>query len=312
MTAKLCFVIVLLFCALPQPARAALPAAGLTLTPALEEVRLEPSDRDVHYPVTITNHTDQSVTVRLTAFDLGNQPELINQLLPGTRLRPDRTVSTGVTHPVAWLTFERDVMVVPPQTQLTTMVTIANQANLAIGGHYAVVRVSTANESMNLPGAVGIDNDLLSLLFVIKDGAVSSRLELTQLDITTSPFKLPNHLRLEFTNTGNIHTYPRGRIELTDPLGRLIADASLNLESRPLLPGTTRFYLTLLQFQKRPFWPGRYQLTVTYRPDISSESLSSSRQFWYLGDSWWIGLLVLGLLGLSWPRRRRSKEDKIE
>ncbi len=253
--------------------------SGITISPAFQEVVLDQADITQDLSVSVSNSTEAPMTFRVSALDFGSLDESGGVAFLGASNDLSEEYSLA-----SWMRLENDVLIIAPGATETFLVTIENGTALAPGGHYGAITFKTENA---LPGtsasdAVSITQLFSSLVFVKKVGGEVYGLALQDPEYTGNFLQFEDRLRLRFENSGNIHVVPRGRVEVVDPLGRLIAKGIINQESALTLPESRRVYPVRLEMLARAFMPGRYTMTVAYRYDGREEFTDTSLQFLFI------------------------------
>lgn len=270
--------------------RPALGLGGLTISPPLREVTLGPGLIEAPADITLQNNTDQTVRATLKLIDLRALGEYGGNTL-------DKAGLTSKYDLANWLSLPGgNSVVIGAQKSVQVHVVISNRSDLSPGGHYGAVVISTSPDSGSAKGSVSFNQQLVSLLFIKKLGGESYGLQLQSSNFKHSN-TIPQQVSTEFRNTGNVHVVPRGYIEVTDPVGKLLAKGTINEDSQSILPGASRKYTTLIAPMAQSTKRGTYRVTTYYRYDGEKEF----RQF---SESYNIGtqipwkLIVIGAAGL--------------
>ncbi len=285
-------------------------SSGITISPPLREITLGPGLVETTTDITLQNNTDQTVRASLQAVDLRTLGQYGGSTL-------DKAGLTDTYDLANWLSLPGgDSVVIAKGQTVKVAVKIQNRSDLTPGGHYGAIVVTTASEKDAAKGNVGLNQQLLSLLFVKKLGG-----EVYNMQLASTGFKqsggLPDQVTTTFKNTGNVHVIPRGYIEVTDPRGKLVSKGIINADSLFVLPGSSRQFVSLMQPVGEAKIPGRYKVTVYYRYDGQSDFQSYSSSFTYRTKTLFImvgfglALLVGGaaLLIVIIKRKRQLTRD---
>lgn len=238
---------------------------AITIEPFIQEVVLTGTDQQKEFFVEITNHTSAPFDFKAQAVDFGSLNETGGLVFAGANA-PELVRKYGLAN---WLIIDSSSQKLASGQKIRLKVKIDNRADLAPGGHYAAVVVS----SQQLVGSasdqprISLQENLSALIFAKKIGGDIYRLKLTSIDANETLFYLPNSLTLHFRNEGNTHLVPRGTATITDSRGKLVSKGIINQDSAIILPERQRDYVVKLARVAWPVWPGRYQLTINYRFD---------------------------------------------
>lgn len=262
--AILCAVFVLLFNA---PVHA---ANGLTLSPPLRDITLGPGLLETSTEISLQNNTQDTITAHLQLVDLKSLGEFGGSSLDKAGLSDKYDLANWMSLPGG------DAVVIAKGETVKVKVNIINRADLAPGGHYGAV-VITSSGGNNVSSNVNISQQLASLLFVKKLGGEVYGLAMDPISYHGS--SVPEQITTNFKSTGNVHVIPRGYIEVTDSAGKIVAKGILNPDSSIILPGASRRFVTLLQPVAPANRLGKYKISVHYRYDGQNEFQTQSVYF---------------------------------
>lgn len=288
--------------------------SGITLSPAFQEITLETKDAKTDFFVSVTNTTDEAVTLRITVFDFGSLDESGGVAFLGATNDLEKKYALA-----SWIRPEKDVFMLEPNETKKILITIENREGLSPGGHYGALTFKTekgsqGNTGENAGGETVSVNQLFStLVFVKKVGGEISDLRLNRQDYEHTPVRFQDTIRLRFQNSGNVHLVPRGVVTVTDPLGRIVERGIINEESSLILPETFRIYPVHLKTLLQSFVPGRYTMDTSYRYDGKEDFSSASFQFYFIplpAIGIGIFLVVWGAWLVVKQRRRGSNKTK--
>ncbi len=192
--------------------------------------------------------------------------------------------------------------------------TIANEASLGPGGHYAAILMSLDNHSGQANGgSVTIQQKVSALIFATKVGGEVYDMKLTGLQHDGDWRALPGVITLTFQNNGNVHIVPRGTVKLLTSSGQIVSQGVINQASSYVLPETSRQLAIQMSSVGHHGWrPGNYTLQVDYRYD-GHEAFAHKSIIIRYDNLRGIGLLVAGLLTMSvvFMRYRRHRHQPI-
>ena len=276
------------------PAGATSAGQGLTITPAIKQITLAPSQTSATFAVNVTNTTASPVTIAISTQDF-------------TTLDQNggiRFLSTASSSPHAlassMVVATPQVRLVHGQTEAVTVI-IQNAEKLATGGHYAAVvfRVvdSNGSDSKNI---VSVMPAVSSLVFVTTAGAGTQQLDLSKPSIGSFQTQFPNQMNLVFTNSGNTQTAVHGVVQITDSNGKPVNQGVINEDSGLILPGSQRLFDVMLHaVSDSPRLAGSYTLHVLYRHDGQAAYTAYQQKFFFVnGLLIWVGTPVILLSAL--------------
>lgn len=284
------FLVAVLALIVPTLALAAEPRPvkdGITISPFLQRITIQPNDAEKTFAIKFTNNTSSLQELRLKAQDFGTLNETGGVLLEGNS---GYTKKYGLT---SWLRLGSDTVVLRPKESREIQVTIQNRTSLQPGGHYAAVVASVKALDGVSGNQVAINQQLMSLILVNKTGGEHYALKLVDIDQNGNVLKLPSSIKLRFQNPGNVHVVPRGTVLLKSPSGRVLAKGLINSESAFVLPETFReIYVPLTKVSNDFPFPGLYQVEVDYRYDGVEQTVRKTAPVKFINIKLWIGLLV--------------------
>jgi hypothetical protein len=284
----------------------ALAISGITISPFMQQVSIQPSEATKTFNLTLTNNTSSLKEIDLTVEDFGSLNNTGGVLLEGSN---SYTKRYGLA---SWMTLGTDtVNLAAKQTALVPII-IDNRPDLAPGGHYGAVIASINGLKAQAKNSVTINQQILSLVVVDKVGGEHFALDLKKISDDGNLFRLPKTAKLEFQNPGNIQVTPRGIVELVSPSGSIISKGIINEGSSFILPQS--FYDMYVPLQKVgsafPL-PGLYKVIVYYRYDQVSNYAKKTSYVNFID----LGLYVIGIglvtVGLIWVKNHKNEIIKI-
>ena len=244
----------------PEPTK----KPGITIYPTQKEIIISSGLVVANTAVTITNNTGARLSGTIKILDFNNLNE------SGGLFFAQDINSKGQYGLANWITLPNGYVISIANGQtLTFPVRIENRADLAPGGHYAAVVITSGNVAVGSAKAA-FKQELASLLFVKKRGGELYGLQLDSLS-ADSMESLPNVVSMSFKNTGNVHVTPRGYITVADPKGKVVSKGIINPDSTLALPSNNKTLKTLLQPVAASKLSGKYKLTAYYRYDDQTE-----------------------------------------
>lgn len=236
----------------------------VTITPFLQTVSLPASDPDKSFQVSVTNNSNNTQKFTFSALDFGSLDETGGLIFAGS----NQTALIKKYGLVKWLTLSDSELSIEPHVTAQITARIINDDSLSPGGHYAAIVASVINGNQSISNSVTLNQKLTSLILATKTGGEKYDLRLETLAYSSSLNHLPQTARLVFKNNGNVHTVPRGVIELKNSSGRTVAKGIINEASSYVLPESKReMYVPLHRLNSGRNWPGTYRLQATYHYD---------------------------------------------
>lgn len=257
--------------------------SGLTISPPLREITLGSGLLEASTDLTLQNNSDQTIRASLQLVDLRALGEYGGNSL-------DKAGLTNKYDLANWLALPGgDTVVIASKQTVRVAVKIANRSDLAPGGHYGAIVITSSPENTSVKTQVSLNQQIVSLLFIKKLGGEVYGLELESSTFKQSADKktydIPQVITTKFKNTGNVHVVPRGYVEVADPGGKLIAKGIINQDSLNILPGSSRKYVTTLQSVAQANKSGLYKVITYYRYDDQKDFKQFSETFRYGGGT---------------------------
>lgn len=305
---------VLVIAGLPGMARAIgqsdSPLAGITVTPFLQNISIDPGKPATTFSLSISNDSDSSRDMSLSVLDFGTLNDSGGVAFSGSQVN-----SFAKRYGLAkWLSLSQSKLQLGPHQKKTVTATIKNSADLTPGGHYAAIMISAEATGISGANGIGLNQTLSSLVLAVKTGGDHYDLRLSSVNANGSIFKMPSQVRLKFYDPGNVHVVPRGVVKLIGPGNKTISQGAINQESSFILPDTYRTMFVDLHSVKsaRSWLPiASYRLEVDYRYDGISQYAAKSitiKKLNWPADIVYVIVLILIFYSLvqSLNRRRRS------
>ena len=240
--------------------------SGLTISPSSKDITLGSGLLQANVTIRLTNNSgkDLSGQLRLVDFKTLNESGGLSFGQVGIPLS-----KYGLAN---WMSLPNGNKVdVPNGKSISVLLNIDNRADLAPGGHYGAVVVSTGTPiATNGNHQISFNQELVSLIFVKKLGGEQYGLQLQSV-IPGDHQNIPNSVQLRFKNTGNVQLTPRGYVTIIDPKKKLVAKGIINADSALVLPEARRSFTSLLQPIATSSATGNYTLNVFYRYDEKSD-----------------------------------------
>jgi hypothetical protein len=269
---------------------------GLSLSPAIEQLDLQPGQVNNSYQIRIDNNLNTDMTVSVNSLDFKSLNDSGGLFFIGTGINNSKD-KYGLTN---WISLPRTPMSLKPHGGQFVTVTIDNRSDLSPGGHYAAILFHVNSQSTGGVNRVNLNQVASSLLFVRKIGGEKYSLSLSKVQLKRSIFSWPGSADLFFSNTGNVQTAPYGTVVL----GK--SSTVINPGSNLVLPESSRVFITPLSASKPGLLPKTYDLKINYRPDGLKQFSSYEVHFWYINPLELVLTAVILVLALKQPRHLRS------
>jgi hypothetical protein len=275
---------------------------ALSLSPFLQNITVSESDTTKSFNLELTNHSPTVQELDLKTRDFGSLNDTGGILLEGSA--DDYSQHYGLT---SWLTLEADTVVLQPGEARSIVVSVNNRQDLQPGGHYAAVVASVKSLDDQSGNKVVVNQQLLSLILVDKQGGDHYDLKLKSVEQNGNWLHLPNDIKLQFQNPGNVHVVPRGQVLLKNPAGSVIAKGIINTETAFVLPATLRdLYVRLTPVGHSLPLPGVYHVEVDYRYDGIDQTANKSFAVRFINLKLYTVIILLVGAGIWFARRRRT------
>jgi hypothetical protein len=279
---------------------------AISLSPFVQNITVSESDTIKSFNLELTNHSATIQELDLTTRDFGSLNDTGGVLLKGSA--DDYSQHYGLT---SWLTLEADTVVLQPGEARTILVSVNNRQDLQPGGHYAAVVASVKSLDDQTGNHVVVNQQLLSLILVDKQGGDHYDLKLKSVEQNGNWLHLPNDIKLQFQNPGNVHVVPRGQVLLKNPAGSVIAKGIINSETAFVLPATLRdLYVRLSPVGHSLPLPGVYHVEVDYRYDGIDQTANKSYAVRFINLKLYTLVILLIGGGIWFVRRRRNRTEK--
>ncbi len=229
----------------------------------------------------------------------------------GSVLFLNNTTHGATQHGLAhWMSVNEPSFDLQPGASKTLVVTIADVASMAPGGHYGAVIFKAVPTGMtNANNLITTNAEVSLLIFLTTYNSGTQNITLAQPALSPIALTLPDSIDLVFTNIGDTQTTPRGVMTLNGRTGQEGARGIMDTDSGLILPSTSRLYSVAFKPEARIIWPGVYHLNIYYRAGSDGKIRTLSKSFLYLspGLVFGVGVLVCTLIIVV---IRRSKKQR--
>ena len=298
---RLLFVSAGVFLAASLPVLAAPAVKGITVSPAIIQISLSRNQTAATFAGQVTNNTKSAVVLGISAEDFTS----LNQT-GGISFLTGKAGS-GNPHGLAGslVIGNPQVALGPGQSQMIP-ITVQSADKLATGGHYAALTYQLKSVTNPKGNSVAVDQTVSSLIFLTTYGQGTQTTDLTTPVVGSFATALPQNLNIVFGNAGNTQTTPRGLVQILDPAGNVVSQATINVDSGLILPQSERLFNLALTTQGRPRHPrpGLYTLRVMYRHDGQPTYAVYEQRFLFINLPLLVGIIgVLVLVAVLLARK---------
>jgi hypothetical protein len=221
---------------------------------------------------------------------------------------------------VSWITFPVTEVVVPPQSRVEVPFDVVVPDDVASGGYYAAITVSTAPTEIIATNGAIIEAKTAVLVLLTIEGETVEQIELLDFSLDQLDSALPfGTFTFRLQNQGNVHVSPVGEIQLTGLFGQTISVLDANEAKGRVLPSSTRVYSVVSEIEGLSWFEAAgYQLSYMAMGPITAELdlryadegvLNSKVTFWVI--PWQLlSLLLAGILILGLGTKKLSQITK--
>lgn len=290
-------------------------ANTLRLTPLRTDVTVKPG-ANATVDITITNQTDDAVTVRPSVNDFvsGDESGRPALILDDDEFAPSRSLKRFVT-PLSDVT-------IPARKGITVKVAINVPSDAKAGGYFGAIRFSPTIPDSG--GQVNLSASVASLILLTVPGDVTEKLVLTDYNIVQDG-RAANYFHttegigaaFRFQNEGGLQEGPFGKITVKKG-DEIVYEYDFNI-SNPrdmVLPDGARKWE--IPFDNIEGF-GLYTVYSTFTYGQTNQTIESTKTFWIL--PWFVligaavallvlvGLIILVVLLVRRKRRRRRTRN---
>lgn len=290
---------------IPSSSRAAITGEGLTISPPIVELTLNPGEASSQ-TIKLTNPTAQLVEIYPTVMNFSASGE------GGEPAFSPASASESKFALANWISFQQGKIALTPEQVVEFKYQIKAPKDAEPGGHYGVVFFGTEppTPEKNV-SQVSLASMIGSLILVRVPGDINENANLVDFSANKFYLKTPVEFTIRIKNLGNVHFKPQGEIDLKSLFGNKTAQVQVNSEKGNVLPDSTRKF-------SQNWWPskwmlGRFTANLTLSYGETNQILSGKLSFWII-PIWFIilvGIIILAIIVLIiWRIRRKKKESR--
>ncbi|HPJ17158.1 MAG TPA: hypothetical protein PK639_02950 [Candidatus Woesebacteria bacterium] len=245
------------------------------LSPAITEVIIEEKDNQKEIEYWLENYSEDDLSYKLKLVDFEGLNETVGVAFIGlSKNQVERKYGLA-----SWMSVSSDQIVVPAKSKTKFKVLISNKESLSPGGHYAGVILESNQQNEK---DLGFKQVFSSLILLKKRGGEIVSWKLKDLNFKNNYWEIPSEVLINFQNSGNVHVVPRGKIEITDSFGRVVANGLINRESGFVLPETIKTVKTEIVRNKKIVMIGKMKMVINYRIEDEESWQKIEKNWWYV------------------------------
>lgn len=269
-------------------AYAALPKVnGITVSPAIEQLTLNPNQNTASFNEQVTNNTTNPVVLKIGAEDF----TYLNQY--GGLDFYNSSVDTNSHGLLDFLSIGFNQVALGPMQSQTIPISILNANKLAVGGHYAALLFKIQGLPIAHGNQVVINQEVSSLVFISTYGQGTQTTNLATPLVGSIVTSLPQTINAVFTNNGNTQTTPDGYAQILDSASHVISQGQINTGSGLILPGSKRLFTFNLTQSTGHVWPGIYRLRVYYQHSGQTQYIVYQQKFLFVNKTIIFAVIVV-------------------
>lgn len=290
-----------------QSARAQSQAQGVTISPPLLELTLNPG-AEIEETILVSNPAENlselyPSTANFEAAGEGGEP---------TFLSP--ADESGKFSLARWISYTQTKVALVPRQQVEFKYKITVPPDAEPGGHYGVVFLATQPPETEADvSQVAIAGKIGSLILVRVPGDIREEARVEEFSGPWMNFKTPISFLTFIRNLGNIHFKPDGEISIRNWRGKEIERIPLNPKKGNILPESRRRFDSVWSPSTTPFWKtpfGRFSANLRIVYGASQKTLDGKIYFWLIPYWLIVAVAFLIIIAIIYFYRRRRKKKK--
>lgn len=256
------------------------PGNDLRVTPAITQLAIQPSQKTVDLAYTLTNQTNQPLSIALSARDFG----ALSQNGSISFYSGSYNSSSNPHGIQAYVSFPSPNITIAPHASEQVSANIQNVSKLAPGGHYGAILFSPQGVFTNSnKDRVNLETSVAGIVFVTTASGGTMGVKATASHLGSVRFSLPSSQYVVFSDTGNTQTVPQGQLTLYGLSGQVLGTADINTASGLVLPGSSRIFTVTFPASKKWFaLPGVYHMKLMYKDSTDASFKTINQSFIYI------------------------------
>lgn len=301
----------LLVLVLPTKISAKLPGEGVTLSPPIKDMTINPGETRSE-KIKLTNPTNSLVEF---------YPLAMNFRSKGEGGEPDfypASVESARFSLANWIKFSSAKVVLTSEQEVEWEYQIAVPENAEPGGYYGVVFFASEPPKPDKEVTQVALATMIGCLHLVRvPGDITEKGVLKEFSTQRFYFKPPVNFIIRISNLGNIHFKPQGEISIKNWRGKKVEELKINKIEGNILPNSTRRFEEKWSPVYKYFFEmpiGRFtgNLNATYGE--KQQDIQGKVVFWII--PWWFIILLATILVLIivlvWRKIRRIKKRKAQ
>jgi hypothetical protein len=295
------FVSLILLLPIFRQASAQTGGEGLTISPPILDVKLDPG-QSYQEVIKINNPTKDLVTVYPVARNFTASGETGVPAIES----PGQDATYGLA---TWISFDQTKLALTPQQEIEFDYKINVPSDAEPGGHYASVLFASQPPKPDQNSTqVALASMVGSLILGTVSGNIVEKAEVAEFSANGSIFlKPPVNFTLRISNNGNVHFAPQGQISIKN-WGKTVATQDINPQKGNILPNSIRRY-DGLKYNGKWYSFGKFNVSLAATYGSKNAPLTGSFSFWII--PWWlITIIVLAIAAIIFFIIKRKKKSK--
>ncbi len=250
---------------------------GITVSPAIEYIKLKQNQDNTSFITTITNHTKTGVIVTPTTRDFTASSD--GRKLTFVKNNESSSTTHGLSD-VIQVTAPNTIL--EPGKSVEIPVKIENANSLAPGGHYAAIIFGVKSAGSENSKIVSVREAVSCLVFLNTFSGGTQTTKVAAFPVNGFTTSLPQNANIVLANTGNTQTIPRGYVQITGPGGKTVVQGIINVDSSMILPGSKRLFPVALSSHGNRTIFGVFHEKLYYRHDGQEKYMLYDQKFFYV------------------------------
>ncbi len=266
---------------------------AVTVSPLNFELNSNPGDRIDNY-IKIYNDTDSEISVKMEIEDFAASGERGEVLL-----KADDSISTYSLR--KWVSMNPEVFNLAPRSTQVVQFSISVPENAEPGGHYASILASISSAGVESTG-VGVAQKVGSLLLLSVSGELFEKMDITEFSAPEFSEYGPKELVVKFSNSGTIHSKPRGFVIIKNMLGAEVA--KIDIPQLNVLPQSSRKINIPVKLDNQI---GKYEASLVAIYGASNEPVSAVVRYWVFPWKFIFGGLAVFIITIIFIYKTRKR-----
>lgn len=250
---------------------------GITVTPAIEYIKLKQNQDSTSFITTVTNNTPDKVLLTPTTRDFTASTD--GRKLTFIKSNESSSNTHGLSDSIQ--VSVKDEVLNPGQS-VKIPVSIVNANSLAPGGHYAAVIYGVKGIGGANKNIVSVREAVSCLVFLNTFSGGTQDTSVAAFPTANFTTALPQSANIVLANNGNTQTVPRGYVQITGPTNKTVAQGIINVDSSMILPDSKRLFPVALSSHGNRSLFGVFHEKLYYRHDGQEKYNVIDKKFYYV------------------------------